>query len=77
MTGRLDRYGEPIEDNDQGVVNQHDQGVVNQQVFTAPGLPELIFPTRRPAPRDEIHRERCAQLRAIIRAAKARREVDQ
>ena len=25
--------------------------------------------------RDEIHRDRCAQLRAIIRAAKARREA--
>ena len=34
-----------------------------------------VRPTRRT--RDEIHRERCAHLRAIIRAAKARREADQ
>jgi len=70
MTPRLDRYGDPIEDDD--------QGVDNHQVLTAPdGLPEQLFSTRRPATRDEIHRDRCAQLRAIIRAAKARREAQE
>ena len=34
-----------------------------------------VRPTRRT--RDEIHRDRCAQLRAILREAKARREVEQ
>ena len=38
-------------------------------------------PVRIPGPtprtRDEIHRDRCAQLRAIIRAAKARREAQE
>ena len=54
---RLDRYGDPIEDDDQVVDNNP------------------VRPTRRT--RDEIHRDRCAQLRAIIRAAKARREAQE
>ena len=58
MTGHLDRWGDPIEDD---------------EPLRAPG--PIAGPT--PRTRDEIHRARCAQLRAIIRAAKARREVDQ
>jgi hypothetical protein len=54
MTGHLDRYGEPIEDD-----------------------VDIAVPAGPRSTRDEIHRDRCAQLRAIIRAAKARREADQ
>jgi hypothetical protein len=57
MTPRLDRFGDPVEDDDQPVDNNP------------------VRPTRRT--RDEIHHDRCAQLRAIIRAAKARREAQE
>jgi len=58
MNPRLDRYGDPIEDD---------------EPLSVPG------PTLGPTPRtrDEIHHERCAQLRAIIRSAKARREAQE
>jgi hypothetical protein len=52
MTGNLDRYGEPIEDD---------------EPVRAPG------PT--PRTRDEIHRDRCAQLRAILRESRERRQA--
>jgi len=57
MTGRLDRFGEPLEDD--------------SEPLRAPG--PIAGPTRRT--RDEIHRDRCAQLRAILAAARARREA--
>jgi hypothetical protein len=56
MTGRLDRFGEPIEDD---------------EPLRAPG--PIAGPT--PRTRDEIHRDRCAQLRAILAASRARREA--
>ena len=52
MTGNLDRYGEPIEDD-------------------AP----VRVPGPTPRTRDEIHRDRCAQLRAILRESRERREA--
>jgi len=63
MTGNLDRYGEPLEDDDTG--------------FVLPNEPRPVCsPCRRTeSTRDEIHRDRCAQLRAIIRAARERREA--
>jgi hypothetical protein len=54
MTPRLDRWGEPIEDDS-----------------------EPPRARQSPRTRDEIHTERCAQLRAIIRAARERREAQQ
>ncbi len=82
MTGNRDRFGERIEP-----IEDDDQGVDNYQVFTAPGgvgpgtRTDDDNTNRDPGPvwrtRDEIHHDRCAQLRAILRAAKARREVDQ
>ena len=51
MTGHLDRYGEPLEDDDE------------------PSVPPNGMT------RDEIHRDRCAHLRAILAEARARREV--
>ena len=50
MTGNLDRYGEPIEDDD--------------NTKRAPG-----------PPRDEIHHDRCAELRRILKSARDRREA--
>jgi len=35
------------------------------------------IPDNTPRTRDGIHRDRCAQLRAIIRAAKAKREAQE
>jgi len=68
MTGNLDRYGEPIEEDD--------QLVDNKPVFTAPGgCPEQLFSSGRPATRDEIHRDRCAELRRILKDARDRREA--
>ena len=51
MTGNLDRYGEPLED----------------QADTSHLIP--------PRTRDQIHRDRCAELRRILRDARARREA--
>ena len=58
MTGNLDRYGEPIEDD---------------EPLRAPG--PIAGPTRRT--RDEIHRDRIAELRRILADSRRRREVDQ
>jgi hypothetical protein len=66
MTGHLDRYGEPIEDDDAPSVPPNETGEAG--VRTAERTPTGIT-------RSEIHRDRCAELRAIIRAAKARREA--
>ena len=63
MTGNRDRFGELIEEDD-----------LTTSSFCQD---ELVVPTRRPATRDEIHHDRCAQLRVIIRAAKARREAQE
>ena len=49
MTPRLDRYGEPLEDDP---------------------TPDTTTRTR-----DEIHRDRCAELRRILKAARDRREA--
>ena len=61
MTYHYDATGERIEDDD--------------QVLTAlGGPPGQLFPTRRAATRDEIHRERIAELRQILAASRQRRE---
>ena len=65
MNPRLDRYGDPIEDDEAS------RDSVNSST------PDVLFSSGRPRTRDEIHRDRCAQLRAIIRAAKARREAQE
>ena len=57
MTGRLDRFGEPLEDD--------------SEPLRVPG--PIAVPTGRT--RDEIHRDRCAQLRAILRESRERREA--
>jgi len=36
---------------------------------------EIEVQTRRRSPRDEIHSDRCAELRAILAEARARREA--
>jgi hypothetical protein len=59
MNPRLDRYGDPLEDDD--------QGVVNQQVFTAPGGLHLV---KRTSVRQHI-----AELRRILAESRARREA--
>jgi len=56
MNPRLDRYGDPIEDD---------------EPLRVPG--PIAVPTGRT--RDEIHRDRCAQLRAILRESRERREA--
>jgi len=63
MTGNLDRYGEPIEDDDIAPVppNESNQNVGN-----------VLIPPRT---RDEIHHERCAELRRILKDARDRREA--
>ena len=54
MNPRLDRWGDPIEDE------------------------ETLDPTSSlERTRDEIHRDRCAQLRRILRDARDRREAQQ
>ena len=50
MTGNLDRYGDPIEDDDP--------------------TPDTTTRTR-----DQIHRDRCAELRRILKDARERREA--
>jgi len=59
-----DRYGEPdpIDDDD--------------QVLTAPGgLPEIFFSSGTRSTRDEIHHDRIAELRRILKDARDRREA--
>jgi len=52
MTGHLDRYGEPLEDDDL-----------------------VSVPPNGNQTRDEIHTDRCAELRKILKDARARREA--
>jgi len=68
VTPRLDRWGDPVEDEDPG------DDIT--RVPSAPGgCPEKVFSTGRPSTRDEIHTERCAELRRILKDARDRREA--
>ena len=56
---RVDRWGDPIEDDD------------NQELLTeVPGVSDTTTRTR-----DEIHTDRCAELRRILKSARERREA--
>ena len=56
-----------------GTRDRYGDRIEDDEPLRAPG--PIAGPT--PRTRDEIHRDRCAQLRAILREAKARREVEQ
>ena len=51
--------------------DRYGEPIEDDEPLRAPG--PIAGPTRRT--RDEIHRDRCAQLRAILRAARERREA--
>ena len=63
MNPRLDRYGDPIEDDEAG------RDSVNSSTT------DVLFSSGRPRTRAEIHRGRCEALRQILRESRARREA--
>lgn len=90
MTGNRDRFGELIEDDDVQLsddITQLARGRLHQVTSSSSCQEELddVVSMRprldktlshgRTSTRDEIHHDRCAQLRAILAAARARREA--